>query len=110
MHLLLTSYPNKWRDLKRFIDWLIKWGLVGCVQKINYVKSYSIQDGAVKKEEEKILLIKTSEENKQKIEAYFEKNHPSKIYEMTWISPHEVNNIYNTWINEPRKIGAKKNQ
>ena len=52
----------------------------------------------MKNEEEKILLIKCSDENKEKIEAYFSKNHPYDIPEMLWIAPDSVNEAYMQWV------------
>ena len=72
--------------------------MAACVQRINYVKSYYIWEGEMKNEEEKILLIKCSDENKEKIEAYFSKNHPYDIPEMLWIAPDSVNEAYMQWV------------
>lgn len=94
MHLLLTTYPNKPRELKKFIIGLIKSWLAGCIQKINYVKSYYMREWQLKQEEEKILLIKANQENQKKIIKYFEDNHPYETPEMLWIEPHEVNEAY----------------
>lgn len=94
MYVLLTTYPNKPRDLKRFIIGLVKGGMAACVQKINYVKSFYMREGQLKQEEEKILLIKCLKENKEKIENYVTKNHPYEIPELLRIHPDDVNEAY----------------
>ena len=76
MEILLTTYPNKPRDLKKFIVWMIKGWLAKCVNRINYVKSYYMWEWKLVQDEEKLLLIKFPVHKKQKLLAYFEKNHP----------------------------------
>ena len=79
------------------------------MQKINYVKSYYIHEGKIKKEDEKILLIKCADQQKEKLSAYIEKNHPSTPHELTRLTPTQVNDAYNMWIQEPRTYSSKKN-
>ncbi len=57
----------------------------------------------MKQEEEKILLIKCLKDNKEKIEAYFTKNHPYDVPEMLWISPDETNEAYIARMNKKMK-------
>ena len=102
MYLLLTTYPNKPRDLKKFILWLIKSGMAACVQRVNYVKSYYMREWKLKQEEEKILLIKCSKDNKEKIETYFAKNHPYDIPEMLRMHPEDVNDAYKTRVKQTK--------
>lgn len=73
---------------------MIKSGLVRCVQRINYVKSYYIRDGQVQQTEEKILLCKFAEINKEKVELYLKKNHPYQTPECIYIKPDQVNQAY----------------
>ena len=111
MYLLVMSYPNKPRDLKRFILGLVKGGMAACVQKINYVKSFYMREGELKQEEEKILLIKCLKENKEKIENYVAKNHPYEVPELLRMKPDEVNEAYKKRMKGPLsspKKSAKK--
>ncbi len=57
-----------------------------------------MREGALKQEEEKILLIKCSKDSKEKIEAYFVKSHPYEIPEMLWMHPEDVNDAYKQWV------------
>lgn len=100
MLLLISTFPNDGRKLKNFILWLIKSWMAKCVSRINYVKSYYMREWKLKNEEEKILMIKLDEENKEKLIWYFKKNHPYKVPEMLWIKPNDVNEEYLKWINE----------
>lgn len=99
MLLLITTFPNDGRKLKNFILWLIKSWMAKCVNRINYVKSYYMWEWKIKNEQEKILLIKLPEWNKEKIIWYFKKNHPHQTPEMLWIKPDDVNEEYLKRIN-----------
>lgn len=98
MLILMTTYPNKPRECKKFILGLVKSNMAACVQRIQYVKSYYMREGNMKQEEEKILLIKTTADNKDKLNAYFAKNHPYEIPEMVWLKPEDVNEAYLAWM------------
>lgn len=99
MRILITTYPNKPRQLKKFIMAILKQWLAKCVNRINYVKSYYIWQGKIIKDEEKILIIKTSVEKKEKLQTWIEKNHPYQVPEIVWIKSNEVNEKYLKWIN-----------
>lgn len=90
----MTSYPNKPRELKKFILWLVKSSIVKCVQRINYVKSYYIRDHNLQQTQEKILILKFDDHQKQKVESYIHKNHPYQTPEMVYLHPHDVNEAY----------------
>lgn len=77
---------------------MIAWWMAACVQRIQYVKSYYIREWELKREEEKILLVKTADENKAKLTAYITKNHPYEIPEIIFLNPQEVNEAYATWL------------
>lgn len=94
MLFLLTTYPHKSRECKRFITGLVKSGIAGCVQKIEYVKSYYMREWVLKQEQEKILFIKLDDSKKSVCIAYFTKNHPYDIPEMLWLRPEDVNVAY----------------
>jgi len=69
-------YPNNGRKLKQLITWLLKSWLVTEVQRINYVKSYSLIDNKIKSEEIKLVELFHAPENKEKIERMINKNRP----------------------------------
>lgn len=98
MLILMTTYPNKSRELKKLILMLVKSGVAKCVQRIQYVKSYYMREGKLKQEEEKILLIKFDESQKQKLEAMLLKHHPYEIPELVYLKPEEVSETYLAWI------------
>lgn len=101
MFLIVTTYPNKPRELKRFILGMIKGKLAACVQRVNYVKSYYMREGKLTQNEEKQLLIKCTADKKEKLLSYITKNHPYKTPEIIVIKPDDVNETY---INRMRSL------
>lgn len=98
MLILITTYPNNSRQLKHLIIAILKQWLAKCINRINYAKSYYLWEWELKREEEKILIIKTTEDKKEKLEAFIKKNHPYKVPELVWIKPDEVWEDYLKWI------------
>jgi periplasmic divalent cation tolerance protein len=92
--VILVSYPNDGRQLKRLITALLKSGAAKCIQRFNYVKSYYMREGKMKQEEEKILLIKTTEDKLAKLQEILTKNHPYSVPEIITIVPDGVNEKY----------------
>ena len=75
MDYLAFVYAWSSRDLRKIIVILLKSWLVDGVKKINYVHSYLLKNGKnVEKNEEKILLINTQDENK--LNEFLLKNFP----------------------------------
>lgn len=77
--------------------------MVACVQRINYVKSYYMREWEMKREDEKILLLKLREENKKKVTAYIHKNHPYDIPEIIRLDPTDVDQKYLEWVKNKTK-------
>lgn len=94
MLVAISTFPNDGRKLKNFIQALVKSGLVACVNRINYVKSYYIREGKLKKEEEKMLVIKFPKDNKEKFTGFFKKNHPYDVPELIFLNPEDVDKAY----------------
>lgn len=92
--ILMTTFPNKPRDLKKFIMIILNKWLAKCINRINYVKSYYIREGKVQNNEEKILLIKTTLQNKTKLEEFIKKNHPYDTPEIIYLKPEEIEQKY----------------
>jgi len=69
-------YPNNWRKLKQMITWLLKSWLVQEVQRMNYIKSYTLVDNKIKPEEIKLIEVFHKPEQQEKIEKMISKNWP----------------------------------
>lgn len=67
-----------------------------------------MREGALKQEEEKLLLIKCSKDNKEALEDYFTKNHAYQTPEMLRIHPEHVNEAYKEWVKSSSKTKTKK--
>ena len=79
--LLMFHYPNDGRKLQRLIIALLKQGLATSINRLNYVKKYTLVAGKLHREEEKILLIKTDEDKKERLLTFLQKQHPDAILE-----------------------------
>jgi len=69
-------YVYKWksRDLRKNILILLKSWFASEVKKMNYVHSFTIKDNKIEKNEEKIVIIST--ENEEKLMNFLSKNFP----------------------------------
>ena len=104
----MTTFPNDGRKLKQLIQWLIKSGIAACINRINYVKSYYMREWQLKKEEEKILLIKFPKENKDQLTSFLKKNHPYQIPELVFLAPEDVDKVYLERVQSLAKKPGKK--
>lgn len=98
--ILMMTYPNDGRKLQRLITALLKQWLAKCINRINYVKSYYIREGKMVRDEEKLLLIKTTQEKKQKLIEFIKKQHPYQVPELIWLTPESVDEAYMKWLQE----------
>lgn len=106
--IVMTTYPNEWRDLKRLIIAILKQNLWACVQRINYVKAYYVREGEIKKTEEKILLIKTTADKQSKLIEFLKKQHPYELPEIMSLHPDEVDASYLSWLSQDHPLTNKK--
>lgn len=98
--ILMMTYPNDGRKLQRLIIAILKQWLAKRINRLNYVKSYYIREGKLKRDEEKILLIKTTEDKKEKLIAFIKKQHPYQVPELIWLQPESVDEAYMKWLQE----------
>ncbi len=101
--IVMTAYPNEGKELRKMIMGILKQNLATCVQRLNYMKSYYIREGKLTKREEKLLLIKTTDEKKEKLIAFVKKMHPYKTPEIMVLRPDEVDDSYLWWMNWEEK-------
>lgn len=96
--IIMTSYPNNWRTLKRFISALVKSWVARCVQRINYMKSYYMREWKLKQEEEKLLLIKTMKSKQEKAIQMIKQQHPYEIPEILVLHANDSDQAYMQWL------------
>ena len=64
MNYLTYVYEWNARDLRKIIMALLKSGLVNEVKKVNYVQSFVLNNSKIEKNEQKIIMVKTDDEEK----------------------------------------------
>ena len=74
MNYLTYIYEWKTRDLRKIIMTLLKSGLVNEVKKVNYVQSFVLNNSKIEKNEQKIIMVKTDDE--EKFVNFLSKNFP----------------------------------
>ena len=100
------SYPNNGRQLKKLIQSLVQSGLVACAQVTNYMHSYFVREGKLKKAQEKFVVCKLLPEHTAKVVAAIEKQHPYDIPEIL-IETKECNQAYGDWVSSCAVVKKK---
>lgn len=98
MIIILTTYPNSPKKLKNFIMAILGKKLAKCINRINYVKSYYIWQGKIMSEQEKQLIIKTTDDKKEELIKFIEKNHPYDIPEIIVLNTDDMWEKYMNWM------------
>lgn len=97
MKILLTTYPNEGRKLRQLVTALLNKKLIACANVMNYAKSYYLREGGIKKDEEKLILMKFPEEKEAELFSFIKKLHPYKIPELIVLNPESVDEHYLKW-------------
>ena len=80
--MMRIVYPHTGRKLKQLITGLLKSWLVQEVQRVNYVKSYTLVENKINSQEVKLVELMLKDEHKEKVEKMIAKNWPeAKIVE-----------------------------
>ncbi len=98
MKIILTTCKSKQSSdiaLK-----LLEEKLAACVTTISGARSRFLWEGEIKVEEEKQLIIKTSDEMVDKTLKRIIEIHPYDIPEVLVITPEQVSEDYLNWIND----------
>jgi periplasmic divalent cation tolerance protein len=74
--------------------------LAACVQVLPRMTSYFFWKGAVQREAEHLLLIKTVEEKYAAVEAYIREHHSYDVPEVAAIRAEQVSEPYAKWLND----------
>ncbi len=88
--ILITTYPNKSRALRYFIVEMLKKWFATSVDRLNYAKSYTIKDSQIDRQEQKILIIKTSLEKKESLEKFIKSKLPEQNITMFYIDSQNI--------------------
>ena len=79
---------------------LIEDKLAACVQVLPKMKSFYEWEGALRKESEVLMLIKTTADLSEKIQEYFLEAHPYEVPEFIVLSVAEASEKYVEWVNQ----------
>ena len=70
MEQIVLAYQETGRKLRFFVNKLLKSGAAVSVRRINYVQNYTLVAGAVKKTEERIVIIAFEAAQRGKLEKF----------------------------------------
>lgn len=74
--------------------------LAACVQVLPQMTSVYFWDGAVQKETEHLLLIKTTEELFQPVSDFLAENHPYTTPEIVAVDTDKASEPYKKWVDD----------
>ena len=77
--MIYLTFVYRWtsRDLRKIITAILKSWLVNDLKKLNYVQNYCLRGNKIEKDEEKILLVQS--DNQDKLLDFLSKKFPNKI-------------------------------
>lgn len=90
MKILITSYPNEGRKLRSFLTALLKKKLIISAKVLNYAKSYTLVEGKVQKEEQKLILLFFLESKEEALFSLIQQLHPDKNLEYLTFTPESL--------------------
>jgi hypothetical protein len=78
------------RQLSRSLIWLLKQWVATSLQRINYVKQYTLVAGKIQRQEQKIVFITTTEDKKEKLLQVLQKQGETT---MVWLETSPVGEV-----------------
>ena len=79
---------------------MVEQRLAACVQVLPPMTSYFFWEGAIQREQEHLLLIKTAGEKYADVEAYILANHSYDVPEIVALRAESVSQAYAKWLND----------
>jgi periplasmic divalent cation tolerance protein len=79
---------------------MVEQRLAACVQVLPPMTSYFFWEGAIQREQEHLLLIKTAGEKYAEVEAYILANHSYDVPEIVALRAESVSQAYAKWLND----------
>lgn len=99
MILILTTTSTT-EEAESFANGLVESRLAACVQILPKMASVYRWEGKVTRDEEYLLMIKTSDERFAEVESYLLENHPYETPEIVALSAEHVSAGYLAWLTE----------
>jgi periplasmic divalent cation tolerance protein len=99
MLVVLTTTPNV-AEAESLAQKIVEARLAACVQILPNIISFYSWKGAVQKDSEQLLLIKTLPERFPELEKFIESNHSYETPEIVALSAEKVSESYLNWIKD----------
>ncbi|NPA39620.1 MAG: divalent-cation tolerance protein CutA [Thermodesulfobacteria bacterium] len=100
--LVFTTFNSK-EEAFRLAEKLVEQKLAACVQVIEGVKSIYFWKGKVEREEEVLVIAKTTSDRYKELEAFVFNSHPYDVPEIVAVPVEEVLKEYFTWLKDSLK-------
>ena len=97
MQIVLTTTPDR-ALASELADRIVHARLAACVQILPQMTSVYIWDGVVQRDEEHLLLIKTTAEKFDELEEFIRQNHTYDTPEIVSIETARVSLKYRHWL------------
>lgn len=99
MLVVLTTTPNI-KEAESLAEKIVEAKLAACVQVLPEMKSFYFWEGEVQNDAEHLLLIKTLEENFEKLKNFILENHSYDVPEIVALSVKDVSESYLSWMTD----------
>jgi periplasmic divalent cation tolerance protein len=97
MFIVFTTTPDR-ALANTLADKLVREKLAACVQILPQMTSVYVWEGEVRRDEEHLLLIKTSPTKYTVVESCIKKNHTYAVPEIVAVETKEVSEGYRAWL------------
>jgi len=97
MYIVLTTVPDR-ALANTLADKLVREKLAACVQILPQMTSVYVWEGDVQRDEEHLLLIKTTAEKYAQAEVCIKENHTYDIPEIVALESEKVSDKYRGWL------------
>jgi periplasmic divalent cation tolerance protein len=99
MLVVFTTAPNS-EEANLLAAKIVEEKLAACVQVLPQIMSHYYWDGAMQKELENLLLIKTLEAKFDSLERFIKENHSYDVPEIVSVKAEDVSVEYLSWMKE----------
>lgn len=99
MLIVLTTTSSS-EEAERIAEGLVKKKLAACVQIMPRMTSVYVWDGAIQREPENLMLIKTLKAQFEAVSEFLKSEHSYDIPEIVAIEAERVSDEYFAWLND----------
>lgn len=97
--VVLTTAANA-DEARSLADKIVEAGVAGCVQILPQMTSVYVWEGAVRHENEHLLLIKTLSEKWEALHDLIASNHSYSVPEIVAVNAEKVSEAYLEWLTD----------